>query len=267
MRKLTYDLTRSYAAPISLRRTTNSVVDLDAGLNLANLVTITVRKAGILPAQVARQFARAATDVNREQDFSYGGFFDDRTRFFLVSQRDLPSDFPVDKNMHIVFPVNIDGSLTAKSQRYEVASFTDLDMAESLIIQAIATDGAVIDTTAPSPLPPPSPPVPLPNLRKVVAKVADYVVLQNESGTIFTNEGATGPITFTLPVWLRGLNNEFRTVAPFAINVVRHVGDQLQVGGLAGTQASNSTPGGILSVIADAASVWGGTTQGDWDVT
>ena len=34
---------------------------------------------------------------------------------------------------------------------------------------------------------------------RVVAKTAAYTVLANDSGTIFTNQGATASVTFTLP--------------------------------------------------------------------
>lgn len=34
---------------------------------------------------------------------------------------------------------------------------------------------------------------------RVVAKTANYTVLANDSGTIFTNQGATAAVTFTLP--------------------------------------------------------------------
>ena len=35
--------------------------------------------------------------------------------------------------------------------------------------------------------------------RKVIAKTANYTVKATESGSIFTTQGATGPVVFTLP--------------------------------------------------------------------
>lgn len=39
---------------------------------------------------------------------------------------------------------------------------------------------------------------------RVVAKTAAYTVLANDSGTIFTNQGATASVTFTLPATADG---------------------------------------------------------------
>jgi hypothetical protein len=36
-------------------------------------------------------------------------------------------------------------------------------------------------------------------------KTGDYTILSGDSGTIFTNEGASGTVTFTLPIASAGL--------------------------------------------------------------
>lgn len=45
--------------------------------------------------------------------------------------------------------------------------------------------------------------------RVISHKTADYTVLANESGTLFTNLGAAAPITFTLPLAVVGLHYTF----------------------------------------------------------
>lgn len=45
------------------------------------------------------------------------------------------------------------------------------------------------------------------------AKTAAYTVLASESGTVFTNRGATGSVTFTLPSVSQGLHYLFYGVA------------------------------------------------------
>jgi hypothetical protein len=52
---------------------------------------------------------------------------------------------------------------------------------------------------------------------KVTAKTAAYTVLANDSGTIFTNYGATASVTFTLPTAASGLCYWFATGAGYAI--------------------------------------------------
>jgi hypothetical protein len=44
---------------------------------------------------------------------------------------------------------------------------------------------------------------------KVVAKTTAYTVLARESGTVFTTEGATASVTFTLPTIAAGLHYWF----------------------------------------------------------
>ena len=46
-------------------------------------------------------------------------------------------------------------------------------------------------------------------MTNVVAKTADYTVLAKETGTLFTTEGATGAVTFTLPTIADGLSYKF----------------------------------------------------------
>ena len=56
----------------------------------------------------------------------------------------------------------------------------------------------------------------------VVAKTTSYTVLHSDSGTLFTNRGAVGSVTFTLPTpgtEANGLFYEFATVAAQAIVV------------------------------------------------
>ena len=51
------------------------------------------------------------------------------------------------------------------------------------------------------------------------AKTADYAVTAADTGTIFTNAGASGAVVFTLPTKAAGLTYEFRAVANQAITV------------------------------------------------
>ena len=61
----------------------------------------------------------------------------------------------------------------------------------------------------------------------VVAKTADYTVLATESGTFFTNYGATALITYTLPTMADGLNYHFYSVSATGITVASANADEI----------------------------------------
>jgi hypothetical protein len=57
------------------------------------------------------------------------------------------------------------------------------------------------------------------NLRTVSAKTADYTVLTTDIGTTFTNEGASGAVTFALPPATVGLWFRFKSKAAQELRV------------------------------------------------
>lgn len=54
--------------------------------------------------------------------------------------------------------------------------------------------------------------------QRVVAKTGNYTVLASDNNTIFTNQGAAGPVTFTLPTIAKGLR--YRFFAEVAQNLI-----------------------------------------------
>lgn len=61
----------------------------------------------------------------------------------------------------------------------------------------------------------------------VVPKVADYTVKATESGTFFTNAGATAAVNFTLPAFADGLVYFFFVAADFAVTVTSSTADMM----------------------------------------
>lgn len=53
----------------------------------------------------------------------------------------------------------------------------------------------------------------------LVAKTANYTVAATDSATVFTNEGAAGAVTFTLPTAAEGLFYEFLVVADQTVTI------------------------------------------------
>lgn len=56
--------------------------------------------------------------------------------------------------------------------------------------------------------------------RQVVAKTASYTVTLDDAGTLFTNRGAAGAVTFTLPAAARATGIEYMFVAVANQNLI-----------------------------------------------
>lgn len=81
-------------------------------------------------------------------------------------------------------------------------------------------------------------------LRKEVAKTANYTVVNNDNGTVFTNVGAAGAITFTLPTLSKRKRFAFRVEADFTVTVASAAGDDIVIIGDASVDSiAFSTPG------------------------
>lgn len=80
-----------------------------------------------------------------------------------------------------------------------------------------------------------------------IAKTASYTVTQNDHGTLFTNTGASGAITFTLPALSPLLSYGFLVVANQNVTVASKEGSNIVADNNA--SASNvaySTPGMLI---------------------
>lgn len=100
--RMIYDLKQRYPREIVFHRDTE-VIDALLLKKATTKVTRRIPKAIVLPENSKRQFiARLATLVaNRE--FSYGMWFDQGTRTFIVDADDLGPFAPIQKNDYIVF--------------------------------------------------------------------------------------------------------------------------------------------------------------------
>lgn len=99
------------------------------------------------------------------------------------------------------------------------------------------------------------------SLRPVVAKTASYTILATDNNTLFTNEGAAGTVTFTLPTAADGLKGvwfEFLTVAAQSIAVASTPADKLVVhaDAAADSVTTAATIGQNLRVTCIGASGW-----------
>lgn len=95
--------------------------------------------------------------------------------------------------------------------------------------------------------------------KPVVAKTAAYTVQESDCGRVFTNRGAVGSVTFTLPKTspeLNGWSCEFFTAAAQAIVIATNPVDTLTVHAdlTADTVTTAATIGQHFTVICDGTS-------------
>ncbi len=109
-------------------------------------------------------------------------------------------------------------------------------------------------------------------LSSVTAKTTGYSVTSADSGTTFTNTGASGSVTFTLPTAAAGLNYCFIADAAQVIVVAADSGHTIRNGTVvtssSGNLTSNGVQGSAVCVEAISATAWyvkGGVTA-SWTV-
>lgn len=93
--------------------------------------------------------------------------------------------------------------------------------------------------------------------KQVLAKTANYTVVAADNNTIFTNQGASGAVTFTLPTIAKGLRYRFFAEANQNLIVASAAGDTLVVFNDAAAdsiafQTANEIIGGAIEVYANA---------------
>lgn len=93
--------------------------------------------------------------------------------------------------------------------------------------------------------------------RDVVAKTANYTVTAADNNAIFTNQGATAAVTFTLPTLAKGLRYKFFAEAAQDVHVVSATADTMVVFNDAAADSinintSNEIIGGSVELVANA---------------
>ena len=105
----------------------------------------------------------------------------------------------------------------------------------------------------------------------VTAKTANYTVLASETNNTFTNAGAVGSVTLTLPTPASGLQYTFICAAAqtFTLDVGGSV--QIAIGEIIGTAGGGATcnsPYSIVTLRAVSTVLWIATTNiGSWAPT
>lgn len=100
------------------------------------------------------------------------------------------------------------------------------------------------------------------------AKTAAYTVLATDAGKIFTNTGAAGAVTFTLPTVKAGMRFNFAVVAAQTLTLLATGGAKINGSAANGTFAAAGTQANVgnVEVWSDGTN-WFTRASGTWTTT
>lgn len=101
--------------------------------------------------------------------------------------------------------------------------------------------------------------------RPVTAKTSGYTVLNTDTGTFFTNLGASGSVTFTLPALTTGLTYDFERLADQTVTISLPASVIIRVGPTVTSAGGNVTldaVGSRITVTAVETGHWSGEVTG-----
>lgn len=99
--------------------------------------------------------------------------------------------------------------------------------------------------------------MPLYTRRAVTSTLTSVALAVDDTWGVYTNRGAQGAITMTLPAASSGVNYCFYVAAAQALNVDTATGDQIaSLTNAAGDKIANSTPGSSLCLVAEDETNW-----------
>ena len=87
-----YGLRRNFGVPISLWRVINTVTALEAGSEVFTYGIYYIPRAIVLPGMQQRDFAYDLSYIAAAKNFTYGGFFDQNTRYVILNDEDRMGD-------------------------------------------------------------------------------------------------------------------------------------------------------------------------------
>lgn len=112
IRIILYRLKRNFGLTATIKKPKTMVNDVKTGKVTITYDEYIVNRAILLPVDESRTFKYALTYIAANKNFTYGAMFDTKTRTMIIDVKDLPSDFTMDTNCHVVF----------EAQRYNIKS-------------------------------------------------------------------------------------------------------------------------------------------------
>lgn len=102
-RAIFYKLQRDWGLRVTLYRPITNVENLQTGKLSRGFQIIDIKKAPVLPADVARSFVYDLAYIAASKNFTEGAFFDRKQRFVILDARLLPKNFEPNLDDFVVF--------------------------------------------------------------------------------------------------------------------------------------------------------------------
>jgi len=135
IRGVLYELKKQFGVPGALYKTTTSSADLATGKVSKTRVKYGVRRIIDLPQSLLTTKIYALSFIAANKNFTYGGYFDKDTKFFLLDQGDLPKGTTIQGEDFLV----------VKHQRFEIKNVETMEYDLGHVIVANKVAGQPTD--------------------------------------------------------------------------------------------------------------------------
>ena len=132
IRIILYRLKRSYGLPATIRRPRSTSQDILTGDITQVYDEYLIKRVIILPSRNMRDFIYDLSYIAANKNFTYGGFFDSRSRWMIIDIKDCPRGFTLTENCNIVF----------ETRQYEIKEFTLAEHNQGWLIHAYSLDSS-----------------------------------------------------------------------------------------------------------------------------
>ena len=136
IRIILYRLKRNFGLQGTLKKPLTNVNDVTTGQVTRTFQEHTIKRIIMLPSRSLRDFKYDLSYIAASKNFTYGGFFDTRTRYIIIDVNDLPSNFELTTNCFIVF----------ENRRYDIKEFELAEHNQGWLITGIELDSSDAET-------------------------------------------------------------------------------------------------------------------------
>lgn len=125
IKTIIYRLKRSYGQPLLIQYPITNVVNLTTGDMTRVYTTVSVKRAVVLPAKIAKDFVYDLSFIAANKNFTMGGYFDKDARVVILENKDFVTEISL--RDHIEF----------EQQRFEIKTIDRSLYATMLLVQAV----------------------------------------------------------------------------------------------------------------------------------
>ena len=166
IRIILYRLKRSYGLPLRIRHPLSLDNDILTGEITKKYQEISIKRAIVLPASELSKFSATLASLRSNANFRYGGTVDTNTRNVIIDVKDLPIDFKLTTEDHVVF----------EDRAYQIKDFQLAEHNQGYLLTVVEITSSDSEPVTP-PAPPSGPPFPpFALLPKIVVFVRNAVL-------------------------------------------------------------------------------------------